>query len=63
MQSIKALVIKISLVLFKCLYNDYMSCQRYSNMVKCLWGTIVLQGGLTSFLKNGGDADGQQKSF
>ncbi len=33
MQSIKALVIKISLVLFKCLYNDYMS---YMQSIKAL---------------------------
>ena len=34
--SYKSISDKISLVLFKCIGNNHMSCQRYSNMVKCL---------------------------
>ena len=38
-----------------------MSCQNEKNVVKSCRGTVVLQGALTSFQKNGGDA--YEKSF
>ena len=38
-----------------------MGCQNEKNMVESCHGTIVLQGALTSFQKNGGDA--YEKSF
>ena len=37
-------------------YGHYLSCQNLKDVLQLLYGTIVLQGALTSFQKNGGDA-------
>ncbi len=38
------------------LYGRYMSCQNKKNVVVFCHGAIMLQGALTSFQENGGDA-------
>ena len=41
-------------MLFYCVYDRYMSCQRYSNMVKCSVGNNRVTGWLDLILEEWG---------